>query len=93
MTTTEPKVEIHVRYRSLDRCSKSRKFKTLAGAQRFAQKWVGETPEISETFGYAVSGDGIGKITVSGCDIKKLFPKVSHNPDPASSSGHTEDVN
>lgn len=67
-------MEITVRYRTLDRFSKTGKFKTLAGAQRFAQKWVGKTPEIG--FGYAVSGDGVGKITVDGCLLRDLFPDV-----------------
>lgn len=65
-------MDITVYYESLDRCSKTRKFKTLAGAQRFAQKWVGKHPEIGTT--YAVSGDGIGKITVVGASLADLFP-------------------
>lgn len=72
---------ITVRYTSIDRCSKSAKYKTLEGAQKFAQKWVGKTPEISWQFFYAVSGDGVGKVTVSGEDkngkpvtIFDLFP-------------------
>lgn len=67
-------MNIHVTYRSIDRYTKSAEFKTLAGAQKFAQKWVGKTPELSIGFGYAVSGDGIGKITCSGCAIADLFP-------------------
>jgi hypothetical protein len=68
--------EITVRYRSLDRYSKSAKFKTLAGAQRFAAKWVGATPDVSEMFGYAVSGDGMGKVTWEGCTVRELFPQL-----------------
>lgn len=71
--------EITVRYSSLDRFSQKRKFKTLAGAQRFAAKWVGQTPDVSEAFGYAVSMDGIGKVTWSGCTAAELFPKLSEN--------------
>jgi len=67
--------DIKVSYRSIDRCSKSRRFKTLEGAQRFAQKWVGETPEMGAS--YAVSGDGIGKVTVTGATLAELFPKVA----------------
>ena len=73
-------INIRIRYRSLDRFSQSRTFKTLAGAQRYAQKWVGQTPDISEAFGYAVSDDGIGKITVSGCSLKDLFPQSFPQP-------------
>ena len=64
---------ITVAYRSIDRFSARRTFKTLAAAQRFAQKWIGETPEIGSF--YAVSGDGVGRITVSGASLLDLFPK------------------
>lgn len=66
---------IRVRYSTVDRFSKTGTFKTLAGAQRFAQKWVGGAPEISDTFGYAVSSSGTGKIECSGCDVRDLFPQ------------------
>lgn len=79
MATRAPR-NIRVRYSSIDRYSESRHFKTLAGAQRYAQKWVGETPEISSIFGYAVSADGISKVTVSGASIYELFPRSA---DPA----------
>jgi hypothetical protein len=61
-------------YSSIDGCRKKASYKTLKGAQRFAHKWVGETPEIS-CLGYAVSPDGIGKVVVlEGCVISDLFP-------------------
>jgi len=66
-------MKIQVTYKSIDGCRKSGAFTTLAGARSFAVKWVGATPEISERFGYAVSGDGIGKVTCSGCGIGELF--------------------
>jgi hypothetical protein len=69
---------ITVRYATLDGFHQSRKFKTLAGAQRFAQKWVGETPEIG--WNYAVSGDGVGKVTAEGCLVDQLFPKGQPGP-------------
>lgn len=69
-------MDIHVTYTSVDRYRKSAYFKTLAGAQAFAQKWVGKHPEISHGFGYAVSGDGIGKVTCEGCAIADLFPEA-----------------
>jgi hypothetical protein len=53
-------VVIKVRYSSIDRYRETRSFSTLKGARRFAQKWIGENPEMGST--YAVSGDGIGKI-------------------------------
>jgi len=66
---------IKVSYRSVDRYSKTRSFKTLEGAQKFAQEWVGKTPELGT--GYAVSGDGIGKVTVDGATLTELFPKLA----------------
>jgi len=66
---------IKVSYRSIDRCSKNRSFKTLEGAQKFAQEWVGETPEMGTS--YTVSGDGIGRITVEGATLRELFPKLA----------------
>lgn len=71
-------MDIKVRYSSIDRYSESRRFKTLAGARKYAAKWVGEHPEIGSY--YAVSGDGVGKIEVSGdASLKDIFPP---EPDP-----------
>jgi hypothetical protein len=69
------KMEITVRYRSLDRFSKRATFKTLEGARKFAHKWVGETPEVSTGFGYAVDAHGMGKVEWDGCTAKDLFPR------------------
>jgi hypothetical protein len=70
---------IVIRFSTIDGFRKTRKFKTLAGAQRFAQKYVGKTPEISEAFQYAVGSFGDAKITViSGAvGIRELFPATS----------------
>jgi hypothetical protein len=69
-------VIIQVRYHGIDsRRSRLTRFRTLAGAQRYAQKWVGKYPEVSLNFGYAVSSVGVGKITVKGCPIRALFPE------------------
>lgn len=65
---------ITVYYRAIDHTSKTKTFKTLAGAREFAQKWVGKRPEIG--IGYAVSGDGVGTVRVTGASIKDLFPDV-----------------
>jgi hypothetical protein len=65
---------IKVRYSSIDRFSKVSTFKTLAGARKFAAHWIGETPELGST--YAVSADGIGKITVDGATLLDLFPAL-----------------
>jgi hypothetical protein len=68
--------QIKVSVRTTDRFSCTRTFKTLAGAQRFAQKYCGETPEISTMFGYAVSQDGVARAMATGCHLKELFPKL-----------------
>jgi hypothetical protein len=64
--------EIKVRYSSVDGYSKSRKFKSLKAASKFARERVGDHPEIGSH--YAVSGDGIGKIVVEGAKLAELFP-------------------
>ncbi len=72
---TRDRRDIRVRYSSIDRCYINRRFRTLEGARRFAARYVGETPEIGYTFNYAVSADGIGKITVDGATLTELFPR------------------
>ncbi len=67
--------KIIVRYLACDRTRMNRRFKTLKGAQRFAQERVGEAPEIGGW--YAVSFDGIGRVTVEGATLEELFPKVA----------------
>jgi len=68
-------MKIIVSYIAIDGCKNKKTYKTLKGAQEFAQKWVGETPSLGGW--YAVSDDGIGKITVEGCSLKDLFPKLA----------------
>jgi hypothetical protein len=63
---------IRVRYSTIDGFSQSRTFKTLEGARRFAQKWVGPHPDVGETYNYAVSFDGVGKITAN-VPMRQLF--------------------
>jgi len=65
---------IRVKYTAVDRFSKSATFRTLAGARRFAQKWVGEYPDFGSW--YAVSSSGTGKVEVTGCSLADLFPGV-----------------
>jgi hypothetical protein len=62
---------IKVRYITLDGVNKLRKFKTLAGARKFALEWVG--PQDVEGGYYAVSDDGVGKVTWQGCTRRELF--------------------
>jgi hypothetical protein len=66
-------MEIIITYSSCDGCRDRRVFKTVNAARRFAHKWVGAHPEIGST--YAISGDGVGKITVYGISLADLFPE------------------
>jgi len=66
-------VTIKVHYTSIDRFSQTRSFKTLEGARRYAERYVGPHPEVS--YWYAVSPDGVGKVTVTGdATVHDLFP-------------------
>lgn len=64
-------MQISVRLSSIDGFTKSRTFKTLAGAQNFAHAAVGAAPTLGH--GYAVSDDGVARIT-SSADLRDLFP-------------------
>jgi antirestriction protein ArdC len=79
---------ILVTYRSTDGGTSRRNgtFATLARAQRFAATWVGERPELGQ--GYAVSFDGVGKITCQGCTLAALFPALAM-PEPQPSAPAT----
>lgn len=63
---------ITVKYSSIDGYCKSRSFKSLKGARKFAQERVGKNPDIGGSY-YAVSDDGVGKVTVVGVGINDLF--------------------
>lgn len=63
---------IIVRYSSVDRFSETKRFATLGGAQRYAQRMLGKHP--TQGTHYAVSDDGIGKIEVEGTSLRELFP-------------------
>lgn len=63
---------IIVRYSSIDHFSETRRFATLAGAQAYAHRRIGPHPD--QGSGYAVSDDGVGKITVRGATLGTLFP-------------------
>jgi hypothetical protein len=65
-------MKIRVQYSSIDGYRETKVFKTLAGAQRYAHKYVGAHPEIGSS--YAISGDGVGKIMVEGVTEAELFP-------------------
>jgi hypothetical protein len=63
-------VKITVRYRSIDRYSKSYRYKTRAGAAAKIRELLGDYFDIGST--YAVSGDGVGRVTLSGATFEEL---------------------
>ena len=62
---------IVIRYRTIDRFSERRVFTTLKGARAYARKRLGDSFDIGT--GYAVSGDGIGKVMVEGIGLHELL--------------------
>ena len=66
--------KIKVSYRAVDGCRMTRSFATEAGASRWARKMVGDHPEMGSW--YAVSGDGVGRVTVEGSTLGAHFPSA-----------------
>ncbi len=59
---------------SVDGEPKTRRYSSLSPkAIAFAHAMVGESPEVGSN--YAVSGDGVSKITIEGASIRDLFPE------------------
>ena len=71
---------IRIRYETIDRFRETRRFQTLTGARAYARRRLGDTFDISDTFHYAIAGDGVGKITVVGTDLYTLLGVT--RPDP-----------
>ena len=67
---------IVVRYRTIERDEERHCFTTLDAARQYAWRMIGRYPEM--TGNYAISDDGAGKITVSGCALADLFPQPRH---------------
>lgn len=67
---------IKLYYTSVDGYRQQETCKDLQHAREWAHYWIGAHPEIGSS--YAVSGDGIGKITCSGCTLRELFPERDH---------------
>ena len=82
MAHREPKkaYDITINMRTTDGERKHRRFKSLEGARKFAMRYVGKTPEISEMMGYAVSPYGDAKITASGISLEELFAEEKPVP-------------
>jgi hypothetical protein len=62
------------RFVTIDGCRETRRYKTLAGAQKWAQHMLGEHPDISQTFNYAVGPYGDAKIVGLNFPVQDLFP-------------------
>lgn len=75
---TTKKEDITVRVSTLDHHSESRHFVTIPGARAYAARWVGRSPEMGST--YAVSGDGVARVTVLGISLKELFAEPAPPP-------------
>ena len=76
-TTKSPAAKpatITMRYRAVDGASNVRKFQTIASARKFADKWVGPQHAEDCASGYAVSADGVGRVTWDGCTASDLWP-------------------
>lgn len=65
--------DVTVYFSTSDGHRRTRTFKTLQGAQKYAQERIGETPELGGY--YAVSGFGDSKIEAKGATVRELFPK------------------
>ena len=63
---------IKLYFETLDGVRKTKSFNTLAGARKTTWNWVGKDAEIGSY--YAVSGDGVVKVTIlQGCTLAELF--------------------
>ena len=73
---------IKLHFKTLDGIRKTKKFKTLAGAQKATWDWVGKDAEIGT--GYAISTDGVVRVSADGCTLAELFdnkPPIDPYPD------------
>lgn len=67
--------EITVRHEGVDGSKGFKKHISLKHAQKDAQSWVGEHPEIDST-GHAIAPDGVVKVSVTGATLDEIFPAV-----------------
>ena len=64
-------MNIKLHFTTLDGIRKTKRFKTLRNARKAAQEWVGTDADIGSY--YAVSADGVVRVTVTGCTLADLF--------------------
>jgi len=62
---------ITVSYLAVDNARAQQSFDNIEAARSWAIEWVGPHPETGAR--YAVSDDGVGRITCTGCSIRELF--------------------
>jgi len=63
------KITLH--FSTIDGVRKTHRYSTIAGARKKALHWVG--PVDSTSGSYAVSSDGVVKVTCEGCTLAELF--------------------
>lgn len=65
---------IELRYSTIDHFVERKIYWSMEGAQAYARKRMGTDFEISNTFGYAVSSDGVGKLEIlDGVTFQQLL--------------------
>jgi len=62
--------KIVVRYSAIDRYRKNYRYSTLEGAAKRVRELLGDYFDIGSS--YAVSGDGVGKVTLEGATFAEL---------------------
>jgi len=62
---------IKLYFTTLDGIRKTKTFKSLKGARKAAHDWVGADADIGT--GYAISTDGVVRVTCDGCTLNDLF--------------------
>jgi hypothetical protein len=75
-------MKITLIYTAVDGYRDRRTFKTLRGAQKYAQDRVGTAPD---GYSYLVSPDGVGTLDYEGCSRLDLFPALAE-PEPTRSN-------
>ena len=63
---------ITLRYIAIDGYRQTRRFKTLAGACKYAHERMGTHPNLGAW--YAVTDDGVGTLYADGVTLEALFP-------------------
>jgi hypothetical protein len=67
-----PPEPIQVLYQAIDGYSETRGYATVEAAREWPQRMIGAHPDMGSH--YAVSFDGVGKVSVAGCTLDDLFP-------------------